>query len=73
MDNLQIDRINELYRKSQGVGLTEEEKEEQVRLRSEYVAAIRRNLRGTLDQVSFVNPDGSVTKAKDAKKAKEEE
>lgn len=63
-----IDRINELYHKSQAEGLTEEEKEEQARLRSEYVALIRKNLRGTLDQVSFVNPDGSVTKAKDVKK-----
>lgn len=63
-----IDRINELYHKSQNEGLTEEEKEEQARLRKEYVAAIRKNLRGTLDQVSFVNPDGSIIKAKDVKK-----
>lgn len=70
MDNLQIDRINQLYHKAQNEGLTEEEKAEQIRLRSEYVAAIRRNLRGTLDQVSFVNPDGSVTKANDLKKSK---
>lgn len=66
MDQLNIDRINELYHKSQTVGLTEEEKTEQAKLRSDYVAAIRRNLRGTLDNVSFVNPDGSITKAKDA-------
>lgn len=68
MDDLRITRINELYHKSQKEGLTEAEKEEQVRLRKEYVAAIRKNLRGTLDQVSFVNPDGSVTKASDLKK-----
>lgn len=70
MDDQRIARINELYRKSQQEGLTEEEKEEQATLRSEYVAAIRRNLRGTLDQVSFVNPNGSVTKATDLKKKK---
>lgn len=63
--NLNIDRINELYRKSQTVGLTEEEKEEQQHLRNEYIKAIRKNLRGTLDRVSFVNPDGSITKAGD--------
>ncbi len=68
MDDLRITRINELYHKSQKEGLTEAEKEEQIRLRKEYVAAIRKNLRGTLDQVSFVNPDGSVTKASDLKK-----
>ncbi|CUH92609.1 DUF896 domain-containing protein [Herbinix luporum] len=66
--NINIDRINELYRKSQSVGLTEEEKEEQAYLRSEYIKAIRKNLRGTLDNVSFVNPDGSITKAGDKKK-----
>ncbi len=65
MDQLQIARINELYHKSKKEGLTEEEKAEQTRLRNEYVAAIRRNLRGTLDQVSYVNPDGSLTKASD--------
>lgn len=65
MDQLQIDRINELYRKSKNEGLTEEEKAEQARLRSDYIASIRKNLRGTLDKVSFVNPDGSITKASD--------
>lgn len=67
MDNLQIDRINALYHKSQSVGLTEEEKEEQAKLRKDYIAAIRKNMRGTLEQVSFINPDGSVTKASEAK------
>ncbi len=59
---LNIDRINELYKKSQAEGLTSEEKAEQELLRSKYIEAIRRNLRGTLDNVSFVNPDGSITK-----------
>ena len=71
MDDQRITRINELYHKSQREGLTEEEKQEQVQLRSDYVAAVRRNLRGTLDQVSFVNSDGSVTKATDLKKNNE--
>jgi uncharacterized protein YnzC (UPF0291/DUF896 family) len=63
--DLNIDRINELYHKSQSVGLTEEEKTEQELLRSKYIEAIRKNLRGTLDKVSFVNPDGSITKPSD--------
>lgn len=66
MDQSIIDRINELYHKSQSTGLTEEEKEEQAKLRKDYVATIRRNLRGTLENVSFVNPDGSITKPKDS-------
>lgn len=60
---LNIDRINELYHKSQSVGLSPEEKEEQQILRSEYIKAIRKNMRGTLEKVSFVNPDGTITKA----------
>jgi len=67
MIDKRIARINELYHKSQSEGLTEEEKQEQVQLRSDYVASIRKDLRGTLEQVSFVNPDGSVTKASELK------
>ena len=40
MDAKKIDRINELYHKSQSVGLTEKEKSEQAALRREYLAAI---------------------------------
>jgi uncharacterized protein YnzC (UPF0291/DUF896 family) len=68
MNEIRITRINELYHKSQTAGLTEEEKQEQTMLRKEYIAAIRGNLRGTLENVSFVNPDGSVTKASELKK-----
>jgi len=68
MDEKVITRINQLYHKSQSEGLTEEEKAEQTKLRKDYVAAIRQNMRGTLEQVSFVNPDGSITKASDLKK-----
>lgn len=68
MNEERIARINQLYHKSQAEGLTAEEKEEQAKLRKEYVAAIRQNLRGTLEQVSFVNPDGTVTKVTDIKK-----
>ena len=56
-----IARINELYRKSQAEGLTEEEKKEQAALRSEYVANIRANLRGQLDNIDIREKDGSIT------------
>ena len=61
MDASRIDHINELYHKSQSVGLTEEEKEEQARLRQEYVAAIRGSLRNNLNNISIKEPDGSIT------------
>ena len=57
----QIKRINELYHKSKESGLSEEEKAEQQKLRHDYIAAIRENMRSSLDNVSLLNPDGSVT------------
>lgn len=56
-----IDRINALYHKSQNEGLTEEEKEEQKALRQKYILAVRRNLRGQLNNIDIQNEDGSVT------------
>ncbi len=61
MDSSKIDRINELYHKSQSVGLTDEEKEEQAALRKQYVADIKASLRGHLNNISIVEKDGSVT------------
>ena len=56
-----IDRINTLYHKSQAVGLTEEEKEEQAALRRDYIEAIRASMRSNLNSISIQEPDGSIT------------
>ena len=56
-----IKRINELYHKSQSEGLTEAEKDEQAKLRAEYVANVRANLKGQLDNMSIKEADGSIT------------
>ncbi len=61
MDQSMIDRINELYHKSQSTGLSEEEKAEQVALRKEYIAVIRRNMRANLNSISIQEQDGTVT------------
>ena len=61
MDEQKVKRINELYRKSKAEGLTEEEKEEQARLRKEYVAAIKNNMRAHLNNISIKEKDGSIT------------
>ena len=61
MDSSKIDRINELYHKSQSVGLTEEEKTVQAALKKEYLAAIRANLRTSLNNISIKEKDGSIT------------
>lgn len=59
-----INRINELYHKSQTEGLSDAEKEEQVKLRKEYVASVRSNLRMQLDHISVERPDGTIEKLK---------
>lgn len=60
MTDKKINRINELYRKSQAEGLTEEEKKEQSILRKEFVASVKSNLRSQLNNIDMVNEDGSV-------------
>ena len=70
MNEKDIARINELYHKQKSAGLTDEEKAEQAKLRKEYVASIRRNMQGTLDNVSILNPDGSVTQLAELRKKK---
>ncbi len=61
MEQKKIDRINFLARQSRIRELTSEEKEEQARLRAEYVANVRANLRGQLDNVDIREADGSIT------------
>ena len=56
-----IKRINELYHKQKGVGLTEEEKEEQAKLRTDYIDSVRANLKGQLDNINIQEKDGSIT------------
>ena len=60
MTQEKIQRINELYRKSQAEGLSEAEKKEQDLLRKEYIANVKKNLRNQLNNIDMVNNDGSV-------------
>lgn len=60
MNQEKIDRINQLARKSKAEGLNEEEKKEQALLRQEYIANVRANLRGQLNQIDVINPDGTI-------------
>ena len=55
-----IARINELYHKSKGEGLNEEELAEQKRLREEYVASVRANLKSQLNNIDIQIEDGSI-------------
>ena len=59
-----IKRINELYHKSKAEGLTDEEKAEQKKLREDYVAAIRGNIRSQLENVKVVDEHGNEVQLK---------
>ena len=60
MEKSRIDRINELARKAKTVGLTPDEKKEQQRLRKEFLAVIRMNLRAQLDNIDIEEEDGTI-------------
>lgn len=62
-----IQRINELYHKSQAEGLTEEEKAEQQQLRRRYIDSVKGNLQGQLEGMSIRRPDGTIEKVKKRK------
>ena len=65
-----VKRINELAQKSRTVGLTEEEKAEQQRLRQEYVKAFRAGLGGMLDGVFVAGQNGEAIPIKSYMKDK---
>ena len=58
-----IDRINELARKQKTEeGLTDEERTEQQKLRSEYINSIKRNLSLQLESTVIVDEHGNKKK-----------
>lgn len=62
MNKEKIERINFLAKKSREVGLTDEEKAEQAKLREEYVAAFKKNLRAQLDNMYILDEKGNKKK-----------
>lgn len=71
MNEADIQRINELARKSKTVeGLTEAE---QAALRKAYIASVKRNLKTQLDNIDIKEADGSITHVKDIPKNKRSE
>ncbi len=53
MEENKLLRISELSKKSSTTGLSEAEKKEQAELRREYLDAVRKNLKATLDNIEF--------------------
>ena len=63
MEQVKIDRINELARKAKTPeGLTPEETAERDALRREYVQAVRTNLEAQLANTYIQEPDGTRRK-----------
>lgn len=52
-----IEKINYLSRKQRSVGLTPEEKEEQAKVRRQYIDGIKTQMRATLDNITIVDPE----------------
>lgn len=53
-----INRINELAKKSKTVGLSANEKEEQTKLRNEYLKDIKSNFIKSLENVVVIDENG---------------
>ena len=68
MDQNLIDRINALARKSKEEGLTEQEKEEQQRLRREYIDAYKQGCINTVESLVIVDEKGNRRKINKKKK-----
>lgn len=60
----QIDRINELARKSKEKELSEEEKKEQAQLRRLYIDSFKENLIAQLENTYIVDEHGNKKKVK---------
>ena len=59
-----IKRINELAKKSRDVGLSDEERQEQQKLRAQYIEEFRQGVKNTLNNVYVVDENGQEKKLK---------
>ena len=62
MEKSKLDRINALYAKSKAEGLTPAEKEEQAKLRREYIDSYKLSLTSQLDNTYIVDNKGNKKK-----------
>lgn len=64
MEQEKINRINFLARKAKAEGLTEEEREEQQKLRDAYRRSFRQNLEAQLEHTYVMDEKGNKRKLK---------
>ena len=70
MEKEKLDRISQLYRLSKQRKLTQEELDEQKRLRDEYRRGYVRNLTQQLEHTELLRPDGTKVRVSDLKREK---
>ncbi len=70
MQKEKLDRISQLYRLSKQRKLTQEELDEQKRLRDEYRRGYVRNLTQQLEHTELLRPDGTKVRVSDLKREK---
>ena len=63
----QINRINELARKSKSAGLTDDEKAEQAKLRRLYIDSFKESLVGQFENTYIVDEKGNKKKVQKKK------
>jgi len=63
-----IERINHLANKSKNEGLTDQEKEEQDKLRKEYLKNIRQSFKNQFKTMTVIDPEGKDVTPEKVKK-----
>lgn len=70
MDKGKLDRINYLAKKAKTAALTEAEKEEQKKLRKEYLANFRSSFKNQITNLTVIDPEGNDVTPDKVKKIK---
>lgn len=63
-----LDRISFLAKKSKTTGLTDAEKEEQKKLRNEYITSFRKAFKSQIENVTVIDPLGNDVTPEKVKK-----
>src|SRR5699024_5628625 len=71
MSKEKLSRINDLAKKSKAEGLSKEEKQEQAKLREEYLQNIRNSFTNQITTMTVIDPEGNDVTPEKVKKIKE--
>ena len=71
MSKEKLARINDLAKKSKAEGLNKEEKQEQTKLREEYLQNIRKSFTNQISTLTVIDPEGNDVTPEKVKKMKE--